>query len=348
MLNSPVLDLAIALSFTYFLLGLIVSTIHESILTATKSRNNLLKEAINNLFFDADWKGGLAKDLTDNAFITSLKRDQESETFPAYIPSRNFALALLDILKKDDPSPLTTEYVRGLLSSDHSPIKGEAKKIMLAILDESGTDFNRFVEGLQKFFDDAMDRVTGWYKTKYKGILFLISFVITAILNVDSVNIVTSLWADKDKLASMAGAISEDFKASSNVNDGNYIFKNDAGDTLAFFKIDTDTSFIKADTTQKVTPGSISRNVNVKLTQAGIPIGWTKNNYPTQSCCSDLLGFIWVWLKKIIGWLVTSFALYLGAPFWFDLLNKFVNIRGVGKKPGPQPEPHSKKSYPVG
>jgi len=34
---------------------------------------------------------------------------------------------------------------------------------------------------------------------------------------------------------------------------------------------------------------------------------------------------------KMLGFFITAIALSLGAPFWFDLLNKFVNIRGGGK-----------------
>ncbi|MEP6674686.1 MAG: hypothetical protein ABJA78_06015 [Ferruginibacter sp.] len=36
-----------------------------------------------------------------------------------------------------------------------------------------------------------------------------------------------------------------------------------------------------------------------------------------------------------VGWLLTALAISLGAPFWFDLLNKFVQIRGTGPKPPP-------------
>jgi len=33
-----------------------------------------------------------------------------------------------------------------------------------------------------------------------------------------------------------------------------------------------------------------------------------------------------------VGWLLTALALSLGAPFWFDLFNKLVNMRhGMGK-----------------
>jgi hypothetical protein len=38
-------------------------------------------------------------------------------------------------------------------------------------------------------------------------------------------------------------------------------------------------------------------------------------------------------LVQILGWILTAAALSLGAPFWFDLLNKFINLRGAGEKP---------------
>jgi hypothetical protein len=39
------------------------------------------------------------------------------------------------------------------------------------------------------------------------------------------------------------------------------------------------------------------------------------------------------WAFNVVGWLLTAVAVSLGAPFWFDLINKFVNIRMVGQKP---------------
>lgn len=42
----------------------------------------------------------------------------------------------------------------------------------------------------------------------------------------------------------------------------------------------------------------------------------------------------WATIGKIIGgWLLTAFAMMLGAPFWFDTLCRFVNIRNIGIKP---------------
>lgn len=40
----------------------------------------------------------------------------------------------------------------------------------------------------------------------------------------------------------------------------------------------------------------------------------------------------------ILGLVITALALSLGAPFWFDLLNKLVSLRGAGVKPEEKPE----------
>ena len=44
---------------------------------------------------------------------------------------------------------------------------------------------------------------------------------------------------------------------------------------------------------------------------------------------------LWVVFGSVAGWLVTAFMASLGAPMWFDLLNKLVNRRISGPKPEP-------------
>jgi len=42
------------------------------------------------------------------------------------------------------------------------------------------------------------------------------------------------------------------------------------------------------------------------------------------------------WLRaKFTGLLISILAVSMGAPFWFDVLNKLVNVRLVGKRPDP-------------
>ncbi|HWR31631.1 MAG TPA: hypothetical protein VN631_17575, partial [Negativicutes bacterium] len=42
---------------------------------------------------------------------------------------------------------------------------------------------------------------------------------------------------------------------------------------------------------------------------------------------------VYDWAAKILGLLLTTIAISLGAPFWFDVLNKFMNARLAGEKP---------------
>lgn len=50
-------------------------------------------------------------------------------------------------------------------------------------------------------------------------------------------------------------------------------------------------------------------------------LGWTGD--PVDFC----------WWRNILGWLITALAISLGAPFWFDLLNKLMQLR-TSKKDG--------------
>jgi hypothetical protein len=56
-----------------------------------------------------------------------------------------------------------------------------------------------------------------------------------------------------------------------------------------------------------------------------LPIGW-----------SDGTALSWT---QFAGWLVTASATLFGAPFWFDLLQKLVRLRGTGNKPDGKQNP---------
>lgn len=61
-----------------------------------------------------------------------------------------------------------------------------------------------------------------------------------------------------------------------------------------------------------------------------MPIGWdSAPGRPDYNWYRSISGTV----EKIIGWLITALAITLGAPFWFDLLGKFVNLRTSGDKP---------------
>ena len=58
--------------------------------------------------------------------------------------------------------------------------------------------------------------------------------------------------------------------------------------------------------------------------QIQLVIGWSPSSLPAD---------FWGWVLKIVGLLATTFAVSLGGPFWFDLLNKFMGFRSSGTPP---------------
>jgi len=76
----------------------------------------------------------------------------------------------------------------------------------------------------------------------------------------------------------------------------------------------------------------------------GLPIGWTYGD--PKNPTNDPRAFRGVdpgnWFLRILGWFITALALSLGAPFWFDLLNKFMVVRATVKPKEKSPDEPSK------
>jgi hypothetical protein len=61
---------------------------------------------------------------------------------------------------------------------------------------------------------------------------------------------------------------------------------------------------------------------------------------------NDSASFWSIWPARLLGWMLTILAISLGAPFWFDMLNKLVNIRSAGKSPDEAAKTPKKKEMP--
>jgi hypothetical protein len=65
--------------------------------------------------------------------------------------------------------------------------------------------------------------------------------------------------------------------------------------------------------------------VPVDAPEGGIPRDW---------------GYV---LSKVLGWAISGLAASQGAPFWFDVLKRFTNVRSAGIKPAEAEEELEKK-----
>jgi hypothetical protein len=70
------------------------------------------------------------------------------------------------------------------------------------------------------------------------------------------------------------------------------------------------------------------------LKDAGFPFGWKTTSATDLLSAPVPLGpYLWSWFVQMMGWAVTATAALFGAPFWFDLLQRLVQLRGTGPAP---------------
>lgn len=78
---------------------------------------------------------------------------------------------------------------------------------------------------------------------------------------------------------------------------------------------------------QTQAPGDLTTNLanaGTALRHAsdlGLPIGWGNRSAPSGAGS---------WLAAVIGWIAVGIGVSFGAPFWFDVLGRFVNLRLAG------------------
>jgi hypothetical protein len=175
-----------------------------------------------------------------------------------------------------------------------------------------------------------MDRVSGIYKRKLKWISLLVGIGIVVVLNADSIAVGAALWKDASLRAQMvqnAGAVVASGQGAALPSDK----ESDAIKT----RIST------LEEKLRPLPIGLDRGEIVK----GFGLFWKampwENSLSWTAYFKEIMkGASWT-LMKVIGLFITALAISLGAPFWFDMLSKFMNLRGSGPPPDrtatPQP-----------
>lgn len=306
MFGSDILDIAIGLVFVYLLLSLICSVINEWIAALLSMRATNLEDGVRNLLTGSsdkpgDGKADIAHQLYRHALISGLfKQDwldklRKSSGHPSYIPSRTFALALLDTVAPSKlGAPQTFQDVRQAI--DNLP-EGHTKEALQTLVNDAGGNLQLLRQNVENWYNDSMDRVSGWYKRKTQIVILVLALIVAVAANADSVSIANTLARNPALRASAVAA------AQAHVNNPN----TDSGAKDPLDRVDA---------------------VQSKLKTLYLPLGWVSTpGDPRSFPGADP----WAWLIKIFGLMLTAVALSLGAPFWFDVLNKFIVIRSTVK-----------------
>jgi hypothetical protein len=205
------------------------------------------------------------------------------------------------------------------------------RKTLLVLLEDAEGDFDRFKENVETWFNNAMDRVGGWYKRRSQWVILGLGIAAAVCINVDSLQIVRFLETNqgaRDALVAEATSYAKSAEAASAAAPA----PAPSADEL---------------------PAQYQA-IQSHLLQLGLPMGWVR---PAQATRADvenrgvlpasfdegrrILSF------HLLGWLITALAATLGAPFWFDMLNKVIAIRSVGKSPEERPKPPRQVPLPL-
>ena len=317
--------------------------------------------------------------------------------------------ARADVQRFIDAMP--ARYLREVIEK----LTGEqVRKTLLVLLDDAEGSVEKFKSNIEVWFNNAMDRVGGWYKRRSQWVIAGLSLAVAVAMNVDAILIVKHLDTHpgvRDALVAQARAFAASEPApgtrpaatgaegvsapagkpatlradSGDPFEGTLQFAKaasaagtvsltssdrivtlrkesvpvEAGASGVRFTLDSKPLAIRA--TVKITASGAASGVTTvqvdprpdmqfsaveaRLMQLNLPIGWVRAK-PTQSEIDNrqfLPGDWQAWRDTVsfhfLGWLLTALAATLGAPFWFDTLNRFISIRSAGKAPEEKPKP---------
>ena len=166
---------------------------------------------------------------------------------------------------------------------------------LIALLHNAQGDAVVFRRNVEQWYDDQMERVSGWYRKRIQKVLWILAFVVAFTLNADALQMAKRLWVEpsvRESLVSQAETATTQPAESS-----------DPSQALETLTVPLGWHFESA-----------------RDDPQGFPI------YQDPE-------MIWALLSKLIGLTLTAVAISFGAPFWFDTLSKLARLRGGGAPP---------------
>jgi hypothetical protein len=437
MLDNIALNVVIGLVFIYLLYSLLITILGEVFTSLLSLRAKVLRSAIERMLndnrddetlFGIKWLKGIIR----NTFINKPKQFSytlagrfynapsiSSSTVgrksifslfksrkPVSISRENFSQTLLHLFRSKGSGLTDTDKIKYCLEYNSLLIDPETLSYLKNLFADAGADVKLYVQNIEKWFDDTMIKTTAWYKRKLRLISFVLSFIVAASFNVDSIKIAQILAVDKDareQLVTLAVEASKDSAgflitapADSSAGRIEYLdssynrLMKDINTADAVLGLGWNFSSIQNSDSAEVTGLSLTllniaesiprlnRSIKILKEESASAVNDSVKKLLTDSIVLKekyiaaineffVLNFIDVsgvasagnsgnyiiygktgpglYQKALFiagkcspadesfwGFLITAFMLSLGAPFWFDLLNKLAALKGGGAK----------------
>jgi hypothetical protein len=390
------LDVAIGLAFTYLLLAIACTAINEWIATVFRLRAKTLKTAVSRLVDAQPATSARRVDatrLSGQIFAHPLIRSAtDGKAGPSYIAPSRFVAALTDIIEAPAAEATPAADIEVVQRQRQALRKAPAPRIRraprAALAAQPPQELPRDEsDRLEEWFNEAMDRATGWYRRRLMWITIAVSVVLTVASNADTIAAARTLWHNPTVRAAVV-AQAEQRARRPRPGEGGAFIQADYPDrdtpiSGASGEIDESNPEYAATVDDDVEEESIGITEAERMALAQV-IGWGRDfreanrsvcaerqitineacrgGATTSAACTKAIdegtaggacrqapngleptdafpGRV-SWLPLLgthfLGWLLTIAAVSLGAPFWFDTLNRFISIRGAGKKPEEQ------------
>ena len=312
-------EVAIGLALVYFLTSTLSSGLIELVAHKVGARGRFLRLGLLGLLPDR-W---IYLRVVNHPLLSSLYRDVPGRIkHPSYIPGETFAQALFDVVLhkaaqiRNVPPHTSDKPLSARDVLDAARVCRAAGftigESLLPLVEQAGDSLDVARRNVAAWYEAAMDRVSGWYKRRTKWWLFWVGAGVAVAFNVDTIEITRTLVHNptlRTALAEEGARVAAGGESAPTV-------------TAVTEKLQT-------------------------IERQGLPIGfscvsvdWTADL--DARSLKTMLGQCWTetkarsgaaWLLKAIGWLITALAISLGGPFWFELLNRLVDMRGAGRKP---------------
>lgn len=312
---SHAIDYLIAMVMAFLAFSVMVSGATEMWNSWRGKRGLFLWKGVERIVGESPEARLIIDKLRAHPSIRAMAQDDAPKRAPSYIPGTVFSAALTDVILAHNAGARLDKYglaeAIALLPRD-LPLK---TSMQLAWSHARG-DAAHFEQELARFYDDCMDRVSGWYKRDAQLRGLWLGLLLAVVLNIDAVHIGISLWQDQQLTRSVAdqGAAMAAQYAAANPN---------ANKTSGVSSPSPSTS---APTVAR------GNNAAIALPQE-LPMGWPPRWYSELPANASHGQFAWHVIAAVLGMLMMAGSCLVGAPLWYQILALLLPLRFAGGVP---------------
>lgn len=327
MFGSALLDVAIGLTLIFIVLSIVCSSIQEAIAGLCGRRAYYLSQAIrrmlagsSRLSADAVLGHGLIAAVYNGSEESGSNQTSHSDR-PSYIDPEIFGEVIVDLLRTASPdvpprdvselSSLRSAIVDATSEDGEQASNSRLSRALIGLAQSAADEVARadpssatetesslvevFKAKVANWFDGMMQRAAGHYVRSVRVQMGIIAFIVVVLLNADAIQMARLVSANEDMRNAIVTCASEIEAPADAASYPNRL--------------------------EALCPNTFQ---SFGAVLAGMPFGWPDGS----------LDVSWGdWLHRIIGWLIATAAIMLGAPFWFDLLGKVSRLRATGVRP---------------